>query len=220
MIKTINELFDVIRELEDKGTSIYFIHDFLGGKEKLEFPKKWLVFDSLDKEIKSHVLSKPPQDMPIGHFIKNKATIPKIKTLLKEHINHGIKESFLIISIVLAVDLILKFYAFGYRDSLVNREQLLTKLKEDLKHMKEEQRPKQRLNEKRLRNFIAKLEKDCTYDKEKEAMLARDYVIWRKLTGLGDGIDFFYDYCDRSRDPNKLQKIIEQLKRELDFDEE
>ncbi len=199
MIKTISELLDVIGELEDKETPIQFIYNFLGGKTKLEFPKEWLVFDSLNQEIKQHFLSKPPQHMSLRHFIKEEATILKIKTLLEQHIKHGMKESFLIISIVLAVDLLLEFDALEYRDALDRRKQLLAKLKKDLERVKEEQKVKEGLDEKRLKNLIVHLEKDCIYDKEKEAILARDYVIWKKFTGLDDGIDFFHDYCGLPR---------------------
>jgi len=219
MIKTINDLLDTIEELEHKETPIYYIYNFLGGKEKPQFPKEWLVFNSSTAEIKQRFLSKPPQDMPLHHFIKDRATIPKIKTLLEQHINHGIKESFLIISTVLAVDLILKFFAFGYRDALVKRKQLLAVLKEDLKHIKEGQKVKEGLDEKRLKDLIAKTEKDCVYNKENEAILARDYVIWRKLTGLDNGIDFFHDYCDLPRDPTEWQGTIKRLKRQLGLDE-
>ncbi len=219
MIKTIDELLDVIRELEHKETAIYYIYYFLGGKEKPEFPKEWLVLDSSSEEIEPRFLPKPPQNMALHHFLKDRATIPKIKTLLEQHINHGIKESFLIISIVLVVDLILKFFAFGYRDALVKRKQLLAVLKEDLKPIKEGQKIKEGLDEKRLKNFIADVQKQCIYNKEKEATLARDYVIWRKLTGLDDGIDFFHDYCGLPRDPTDLQESIDRLKRQLGFDE-
>lgn len=219
MIKTINKLLDVIGELEDKQTPIQFIYNFLGGKTKLEFPKEWLVFDPLSEEIKQHSLSKPPQDMPLHHFMKGEATIPKIKTLLEQHVSRGVKESFLIISIVLAVDLILKFFAFGYRDALVKRKQLLTQLKENLKLIREGQRLKEGLDERRLKKFITNIQKTCVYDKGKEAACARDYVIWRKLTGLDDGIDFFHDYCDLPTDPDELQKVIERLRRQLHFDE-
>jgi len=213
MIKTINKLLDVIGELENKETSIHYIYRFLGGEEKLVFPKEWLIFDSLSEEIKQHSLPKPPQDMPVRHFLKDKATISKIKTLLEQHINHGIKESFLIISIVLAVDLVLKSHAFQYRDGL-------DRLKQDLKHIKEKQGLKKGLGDKSLKTFIARLEKGCVYDKEKEAIFARDYVIWRKSTGLDNGIDFSHDYCDLSRDPSELQKLIKRLKREWGLSEE
>lgn len=164
-------------------------------------------------------MSKPPQDMPLRHFIKDRATIPKIKTLLEQHVSRGVKESFLIISIVVAVDLVLKFFAFGYRDALARRKQLLTVLKEDLKLIREGRRPKEELDERRLKNLIATTEKDCIYNKEEEAVLARDYVIWRKLTGLDNGIDFFHDYCDLPTDPDELRKMIERFKRQLHFDE-
>ena len=219
MIKTINDLLDTIEELEHKETPIHYIYRFLGGKEKLELPKEWLTFNSSTEEIKQHFLSKPPQDMPIYHFLKDRPTIPKIKALLEQHISRGVEESFLIISTVLAVDLVLKFFAFGYRDALVKRKQLLAVLKEDLKHIKEGQKVKEGLDEKRLKDLIAKTEKDCVYNKENEAILARDYVIWRKLTGLDNGIDFFHDYCDLPRDPTEWQGTIKRLKRQLGLDE-
>ena len=204
MIKTINELLDVIGELEHKETPIHYIYSFLGGKEKLELPKEWLTFNSSTEEIKQHFLSKPPQDMPIYHFLKDRPTIPKIKALLEQHISRGVKESFLIISTVLAVDLVLKFYTFGYRDGLAKQKQLLAKLKDDLKRTKEPQKVEEELDQKRLKNLIAHLEKESTYDKEKEAIFARDYVIWRKLTGLDNGIDFFHDYGDLTQGPRQI----------------
>jgi len=203
MIKTINELLDVIEELEHKETAICFIYLFLGGKEKLEFPKEWFLLDTSSKEIESRFVSKPPPNMALRHFIKDKATISKIKTLLEQHINHGIKESFLIISIALAVDIVLQFYAFGYRNGLAKRKQLLAEMKQDLKRMKEEQRPKGRLDEKQLRSLVASLEKDSCYDKDEEAIHARDYIIWRKLTGLDKGINFFHDYVDLPWKPSE-----------------
>ena len=220
MIKTITELLDAIGEFEHKETPIHYIYSFLGGKERLELPKEWLTFNSSTEEIKQHFLSKPPQDMPIYHFLKDRPTIPKIKALLEQHISRGVKESFLIISTVLAVDLVLKFYAFGYRDGLANQKQLLAKLKDDLKRAKEPQKVEERLGQKRLKNLIAHLEKESTYDKQKEAILARDYVLWKKLTGLDDGIDFFHDYYDLPTDPNELQKLIKRFKHESGLGEE
>ena len=219
MIKTVGELLDIIGELEHKETPIHYIYSFLGGKEKLELPKEWLTFNSSTEEIKQHFLSKLPQDMPIYHFLKDRPTIPKIKALLEQHINRGVKESFLIISTVLAVDLVLKFYAVGYRDGLARQKQLLAKLKDDLKRTKEPQEVEEELGQKRLKNLIAHLEKESTYDKEKEAILARDYVLWKKLTGLDDGIDFFHDHCGLPRDPTELQEMIKRLKRQTGFDE-
>ncbi|MBA7493789.1 hypothetical protein ES702_04354 [subsurface metagenome] len=213
MIRTINELLNVIGKLENKETPIHYIYRFLGGEEKLEFPKEWFLLDTLSKEIEPRFLSRPPPNIALRHFIKDKATISKIKTLLEQHINHGIKESFLIISIALAVDLVLKFCAFQYRDGL-------DRLKQDLKRIKEKQRLKKGLGDKSLKTLIATLEKLCVYDKEKEAIFARDYVIWRKLTSLDNGIDLFHDYGDLPRDPSKSLEMIERLRRQLHFDED
>ena len=66
--------------------------------------------------------------------------------------------------------------------------------------MEEAQRAEAGLDEKRLRGLVAKTEKDCVCSEKEEAILARDYIIWRKLTGLDNGIDFFHDYCGLPKD--------------------
>lgn len=47
----------------------------------------------------------------------------------------------------------------------------------------------------------------------------RDYVIWRKLTGLDNGIDFFHDYYGLPKDPSELQRLYEEFKHQFGLGE-